>query len=163
MQQVKKQLQDAIAELKSGWGINEVKREDLAAVLDKVVAAVERAAQLPEPDGGGDFGLCFLRVDVIAFGAEISVVQNSDAPEGCTPAVRITKSGSMVIEEGFFYPLYREFYTTDSEGRTFWEVQKGRFLYNDKIVFIPKRVESNLVAFGVNGDSLSGYYEANIV
>lgn len=47
MQQVKKQLQDAIAELKSGWGINEVKREDLAAVLEKVVAALDRAAQLP--------------------------------------------------------------------------------------------------------------------
>ena len=165
MQQVKKQLQDAIAELKSGWGINEVKREDLAAVLDKVVAALDRAAQLPvapEP-AGEDFDLCFLRVDVIAFGAEISVIQNSDAPEGCTPAVRITQSGSMVIEVGFFYPLYREFYTTDSEGRTFWEVQNGRFLYNDKRVFIPKRVESNLVAFGVDGNSLSGYYEANIV
>ena len=57
MQQVKKQLQDAIAELKSGWGINEVKREDLAAVLEKVVAALDRAAQLPvvpEPVGGGN-------------------------------------------------------------------------------------------------------------
>ena len=57
MQQVKKQLQDAIAELKSGWGVNEVKREDLAAVLEKVVAALDRAAQLPvvpEPVGGGN-------------------------------------------------------------------------------------------------------------
>lgn len=62
MQQVKKQLQDAIAELKSGWGINEVKREDLAAVLEKVVAALDRAAQLPvvpqQPEyvGGGNLG-----------------------------------------------------------------------------------------------------------
>ena len=47
MYQVKKQLQDAIKKLKSEWGINEVKREDLAAVLDKVVAALDRAAQLP--------------------------------------------------------------------------------------------------------------------
>ena len=57
MQQVKKQLQDAIKKLKSDWGINEVKREDLAAVLEKVVAAWDRAAQLPvvpEPVGGGN-------------------------------------------------------------------------------------------------------------
>ena len=47
MQQVKKQLQDAIKKLKAEWGINEVKREDLAAVLEKVVAALDRAAQLP--------------------------------------------------------------------------------------------------------------------
>ena len=47
MQQVKKQLQDAIKKLKSDWGINEVKREDLASVLEKVVAALDRAAQLP--------------------------------------------------------------------------------------------------------------------
>ena len=56
MQQVKKQLQDAIKKLKAEWGINEVKREDLAAVLEKVVAALDRAAQLPVvPDsvGGG--------------------------------------------------------------------------------------------------------------
>ena len=56
MQQVKKQLQDAIKKLKSDWGINEVKREDLAAVLEKVVAALDRAAQLPvapAPAGGG--------------------------------------------------------------------------------------------------------------
>ena len=57
MQQVKKELQDAIKELKSEWGINEVKREDLASVLEKVVAALDRAAQLPvvpEPVGGGN-------------------------------------------------------------------------------------------------------------
>ena len=56
MQQVKKQLQDAIKKLKAEWGINEVKREDLAAILEKVVAAVDKAAQLPVvPDsvGGG--------------------------------------------------------------------------------------------------------------
>lgn len=55
MQQVKKQLQDAIKELKSEWGIQNANREKLASILEKVSAAVDRAAALPLPDGGGGF------------------------------------------------------------------------------------------------------------
>lgn len=53
MQQVKKELQDAIKELKSEWGIQNANREKLASILEKVSAAVDRAAALPLPDGGG--------------------------------------------------------------------------------------------------------------
>lgn len=47
MQQIKKELQQAIAKLKGEWGINNFSLQDLAAILEKVVAAVDKAAQLP--------------------------------------------------------------------------------------------------------------------
>ena len=56
MQQIKEELQQTIAKLKSEWGINNFSLQDLAAILEKVVAAVDKAAQLPVvPDsvGGG--------------------------------------------------------------------------------------------------------------
>lgn len=62
MQQIKQELQKTIAQLKSEWGINNFSLQDLAAILEKVVAAVDRAAQLPvvpaQPEyvGGGNLG-----------------------------------------------------------------------------------------------------------
>ena len=56
MQQIKKELQQTIAKLKGEWGINNFSLQDLAAILEKVVAAVDKAAQLPvvpAPVGGG--------------------------------------------------------------------------------------------------------------
>lgn len=62
MQQIKQELQQTIAKLKGEWGINNFSLQDLAAILEKVVAAVDRAAQLPvvpeQPAyvGGGNSG-----------------------------------------------------------------------------------------------------------
>ena len=40
MQQIKQELQQTIAKLKGEWGINNFSLQDLAAILEKVVAAV---------------------------------------------------------------------------------------------------------------------------
>lgn len=162
MQQVKKQLQDAIADLKSGWGINEVKREDLAAVLDKVVAALDRAAQLPLPDGGGDFNLCFLRVDVISKNASVADFLGENAAEGSTPAVKILNLPPMSIRMGFFDPERNKFHIRNSEGKLFEELLNGRILYNDNAVFVAKEKNGVLIAYDLYGSELSGYTQANI-
>lgn len=164
MQQVKKQLQDAIAELKSGWGINEVKREDLAAVLEKVVAALDRAAQLPEPDGGGDFGLCFLRVDVIGRDVSVPINKDANAPVWCTPAVKITGCGPMQAQAGFFDPRSRIIYVKDNKGGNFYDTAGKKALYNEKAVFLlPLSPGMTGTAKGLDGSALSGFNEANIV
>lgn len=162
MQQVKKQLQDAIAELKSGWGINEVKREDLAAVLEKVVAALDRAAQLPEPDGGGDFDKCFLRVDVISKNASVADFLGENAAEGSTPAVKILALPPMSVQMGFFDQENNKFHIRNSEGETLDYILNGRVLYNDNAVFVTKIKNQELIAYDLYGSELSGYTQANI-
>ena len=166
MQQVKKQLQDAIKKLKSDWGINEVKREDLAAVLEKVVAALDRAAQLPEPDGGGDFGLCFLRVDVIGRDVSVPINKDANAPVWSTPAVKITSAPSMVVQAGFFDARARILYVKDNKGKKFYNTAKTKVLYNENVVFLIKDLSPDMTgaACNLSGSNLSGIGgEANIV
>lgn len=63
MQQIKKELQQTIAKLKGEWGINNFSLQDLASILEKVVAAVDKAAQLPavpaQPEYAGGGNLCY--------------------------------------------------------------------------------------------------------
>lgn len=162
MKQVKQELQEAIKKLKSEWGIQNANRQKLASILEKVSAAVDRAAALPLPDGGGDFELCFIRVDVIDPLADFTI-SAEDAPVGCNPAVRITNRPPMVIEGGFFNPSTRYFHTRNSEGSDFETFRGNKVLYNGKTVFIPKYAENGLTAYGLDGSPLSGNNEANIV
>lgn len=168
MYQVKKQLQDAIKKLKAGWGINEVKREDLAAVLDKVVAALDRAAQLPvapEP-AGGDFDLCFLRVDVIGRDVSVPINKDANAPVRCTPAVKITSAPSMKVQAGFFDAQTRILYVKDNKGKKFHDTARTKVLYNENVVFLIKNLSPDMTgdACDLRGEFLSGIGgEANIV
>ena len=160
MQQVKKQLQDAIKKLKSDWGINEVKREDLAAVLEKVVAALDRAAQLPVPDGGGDFDKHFFRVVVVDRGHYNET--DGTAPGGCYPALAVHTHGPMQAYMGFFELGTNNFYDRDENGRTFDDLARGRLLYNRKAFM---RVETDSyghhIIYGVHGQVLGGDKEAD--
>ena len=156
MQQVKKQLQDAIAELKSGWGINEVKREDLAAVLEKVVAAVDRAAQLPVAPAPAEsnFDKYFFRVIVAGLGA---IIREGDQAKGsCYPAVKVIQTGPMKVTKGFFDPISKTFYNRDSNGTEFDTLAQGRMLFNRKVFF---RIDNTGLAYGVHGQGLGGSNE----
>lgn len=137
MQQVKKQLQDAIAELKSGWGINEVKREDLAAVLEKVVAAVERAAQLPvvpEPVGGVIHGR-------ILSDREVDYQPIEEAPDGAVPAY-MRDSNLQGFLVGFYDEEKRYLYTQDKNGNSAGDVIGKNFLeYQGYLYFVERKYE----------------------
>lgn len=137
MQQVKKQLQDAIAELKSGWGINEVKREDLAAVLEKVVAAVDRAAQLPvvpKPVGGVIHGRILSDSDVDYEPAE-------EAPDGAVPAYK-RNSNMQGFSVGFYDEEKRYLYMKDKNGNYAKDVIGKNFLeYQGELYFVERRNE----------------------
>lgn len=114
MQQVKKQLQDAIAELKSGWGINEVKREDLAAVLDKVVAALDRAAQLPVA------GPAVIEGYTIRYNSTPNIIEGR-APVGAKPALGVSYNGNESFDAtGAYYVFFdaqtKKSYSQNSEG-----------------------------------------------
>lgn len=166
MQQIKKELQQTIAKLKSEWGINNFSLQDLAAVLEKVVAALDRAAQLPEPDGGGDFGLCFLRVDVIGRDFRVPIDKNANAPAWSTPAVKITSDPSMQVQAGFFDSLSRTFHIKDNKGKKFREIARTKVLYNENVVFLIKNMSPDMtgIACDLGGEELSGIDgEANIV
>ena len=87
MQQIKQELQKTIAQLKSEWGINNFSLQDLAAILEKVVAAVDRAAQLPvvpaQPEYVGGVILA-----VMKFSGEINPNSIKEpAPLGSVPAL----------------------------------------------------------------------------
>ena len=157
MQQVKKQLQDAIKKLKSDWGINEVKREDLAAVLEKVVAALDRAAQLPGPDGGGDFDKHFFRVVVV--GKDKYNYMGRGSRGGNFPAVAVKGQGPMAVYKGFFNPVTNNFYELDPGGNTLEDLAEGRMLYNRKTFFTLKRNDD--IVYGVTSSALGGYDEAD--
>ena len=157
MQQVKKQLQDAIAELKSGWGINEVKREDLAAVLEKVVAAVDRAAQLPvaPSPAGRDFDKHFFRVVVV--GKDKYNYQGRDSQGGGYPALAVNNTGPMQAYKGFFELGTNNFYDRDENGRTLDDLARGRLLYNRKALMraVTDSYGHNII-YGVHGQALGG-------
>lgn len=135
MQQVKKQLQDAIKKLKSEWGINEVKREDLAAVLEKVVAALDRAAQLPvaPAPAGLDFDKYFCRAVVVGRGQ--FQMEDRNATETCYPAIGVVETNPLQAYDGFFGPMSRNLYTRNQNGLSFEEVVNGRMCYNRKSFF----------------------------
>ena len=137
MQQVKKQLQDAIAELKSGWGINEVKREDLASVLEKVVAAVERAAQLPvvpEPVRGVIHGRILSDSDVYYEPTE-------EAPDGAVPAYRRI-SNMQGFSVGFYDEEKRYLYMKDKNGNYAKDViGKNLLEYQGTLYFVERKNE----------------------
>ena len=138
MQQVKKQLQDAIAELKSGWGINEVKREDLAAVLEKVVAALDRAAQLPVAPAPQK-GLEIVDGYTISYRSQPNIV-DTYAPPSAKPAFGYY-NGSVFM---CFYDASGEIsYGRNSEGVSASSFLMGKLL-NDGIslcYFSPGRVD----------------------
>ena len=109
MQQVKKQLQDAIKNLKSDWGINEVKREDLAAVLEKVVAAVDRAAQLPVVPAQPEYVGGVIR-GIILKESDVDYESLLDAPSAALPAF-LKRTSQAGFSLGFYNPGNSYFYT----------------------------------------------------
>ena len=159
MQQVKKQLQDAIKKLKSDWGINEVKREDLAAVLEKVVAALDRAAQLPvaPSPAGRDFDKHFFRVVVV--GRDKYNYQGSGSQGSGYPAVAIMEQGPMTVYKGFFDHRTKDFFELNQDGQSLEDLAEGRMLYNRKTFFTLKSTDN--IAYGVTSIALGGYDEAD--
>lgn len=159
MYQVKKQLQDAIKKLKSEWGINEVKREDLAAVLDKVVAALDRAAQLPvaPSPAGRDFDKHFFRVVVV--GRDKYNYQGRGSQGNGYPAVAVFEQGPMQVYKGFFDLITKNFYELDTNGNSLENLAGGRMLYNRKTFFTLKSTDN--IAYGVTSSALGGYDEAD--
>lgn len=134
MQQVKKQLQDAIAELKSGWGINEVKREDLAAVLEKVVAALDRAAQLPVAPVKTDLeGGVIVAVKKYS-DEENFMIENLSAPSDSILTLYGSR-GSDSPQLLMFSPHNRKMYTfTDKANSVEYEYRNHVILCGDSIV-----------------------------
>ena len=137
MQQVKKQLQDAIKNLKSDWGINEVKREDLAAVLEKVVAALDRAAQLPvvpEPVGAVIHG-------IILSDSDVDYQPTGEAPDGAVPAY-MRDSHLQGFFVGFYDEENRYLYTKDKNGNYADDVIGKNFLeYQGSLYFVERKNE----------------------
>ena len=124
MQQVKKQLQDAIKKLKAEWGINEVKREDLAAVLEKVVAALDRAAQLPVAPAKTDFeGGVIVAVKKYSDEESFSV-EDGNAPRGSIP-VLYGPRGSYNPQILMYNTFSRKMYRYTNEGRPVREEYKN--------------------------------------
>lgn len=137
MQQVKKQLQDAIKKLKAEWGINEVKREDLAAVLDKVVAALDRAAQLPvvpEPFGGVIHGR-------ILSDSDVDYEPTGEAPDGAVPAYK-RNSNRQGFSVGFYDEEKRYLYMKDKNGNYAEDViGKNLLEYQGELYFVERKNE----------------------
>ena len=134
MQQVKKQLQDAIKKLKPEWGINEVKREDLAAVLEKVVAALDRAAQLPEQPAQPEYvGGVIVAGKKYADGPGIPI-ENMAAPSDSIPVLYGSR-GSNSPQLLMFSPSNRKMYTFSDKGKPVeYEYRNHVILCSDNIV-----------------------------
>lgn len=143
MQQVKKQLQDAIAELKSGWGINEVKREDLAAVLEKVVAALDRAAQLPVAPVQPEYvGGVIVVEKKYADGSGIPI-ESMPAPSDSIPVLYGSR-GSSDAQFLMFSPSKRRLYRYTSAGNPLSYVFNNKVLLcGDSIVMLRCDREGN--------------------
>lgn len=157
MQQIKQELQKTIAQLKGEWGINNFSLQDLAAILEKVVAALDRAAQLPEPaePAGTDFDKHFFRVVVVGRGKYN--YQGKGSMGSGYPSLAVNNTGPMGVYKGFFDLLTKSFYERDENGRTLDDLAQGRMLYNRK-TFMHEGIDSygNKLFLGVNGQALNG-------
>lgn len=157
MQQVKKQLQDAIAELKSGWGINEVKREDLAAVLEKVVAALDRAAQLPVAPAKTDFEGGVIVVVKKYSDEEHFSVEDGNAPLGSIPVLYGTR-GSDDPQILMYNKSSRKMYRYTNEGRPVREEYKNSvFLCGESYLMFVHDSISGEVYSSIKGIGLNVY------
>ena len=138
MQQVKKQLQDAIKKLKADWGINEVKREDLSAVLEKVVAALDRAAQLPVADGEPFGGVIHGR---ILSDSDVDYEPTEEAPDGAVPAYK-RDSNLQGFTVGFYDEEKRYLYMEDKNGNYADDViAKNLLEYQGNLYFVERKNE----------------------
>lgn len=87
MQQIKKELQQTISKLKGEWGINNFSLQDLASILEKVVAAVDKAAQLPAVPAKPEYvGGVIYAMTLRGLSNEINV-RYEKAPSGSVPAI----------------------------------------------------------------------------
>ena len=112
MQQIKQELQQTIAKLKSEWGINNFSLQDLAAILEKVVAAVDRAAQLPVvPESVG--GVKIVEGYTLKYRAAPPIL-DYNAPSTAKPALGI--DGNNCVVKVFFDKDTQRSYSRNSEG-----------------------------------------------
>ena len=155
MQQVKKQLQDAIKKLKSDWGINEVKREDLAAVLEKVVAALDRAAQLPDlPKQPAYVGGVIVAVKKYADGSGIPIEDSWAAPSDSIPVLYGSR-GSSDAQFLMFSPSERKMYRYTSAGNPLsYEFNNYVLLCEDSIVMLRYDRDGNPLDLRTFGSSV---------
>ena len=112
MQQIKKELQQAIAKLKGEWGINNFSLQDLAAILEKVVAAVDKAAQLPVvPASVG--GVKIVEGYTLKYRAE-PPMSEGNAPSTAKPALGL--DGNNRVVQVFFDKDTQSSYYRNFEG-----------------------------------------------
>lgn len=143
MQQIKQELQKTIAQLKSEWGINNFSLQDLAAILEKVVAAVDRAAQLPvvpESVGGVIRGIVLKESD-------IEYESLLDAPYAALPAF-LKRTSQPGFSLGFYNPDNSYFYTMKG-GRYAKDVLANCIIEHNGILFYPAQEVSPSI-FRVN-------------
>ena len=124
MQKIKQELQKAIAQLKGEWGINNFSLQDLAAILEKVVAAVDKAAQLPVvPDSVGG-GVKIVEGYTLTYRAAPEIF-DYNAPTTAKPAIGISNGN-----------IIRVFFDADSK-RSYSRNNEGEFaleFFRDKIL-----------------------------
>lgn len=109
MQQIKKELQQTIAKLKSEWGINNFSLQDLAAILEKVVAAVDKAAQLPAVPPQPEYVGGVIRGKVIKY-FDTAGESEENAPQWAVPAfMKLDTPAGFKL--GFYDEETRIFYT----------------------------------------------------
>lgn len=111
MQQIKQELQKTIAQLKSEWGINNFSLQDLAAILEKVVAAVDKSAQLPVAPAKTDFeGGVIVAVKIYSDEYPV-LVESRTAPSNSIPALygsRDSNDAQLLM----YSPYERRMYTS---------------------------------------------------
>ena len=134
MQQIKKELQQTIAKLKGEWGINNFSLQDLAAVLEKVVAAVDKAAQLPVVPasvGGVIHGRILSESDV-------DYQPTEEAPDGAVPAY-MRYSNLQGFSVGFYDQENRYLFNKDKDGNYADEIiAKNLLEYQGNLYFVER-------------------------
>lgn len=139
MQQIKKELQQTIAKLKSEWGINKFNLQDLAAILEKVVAAVDKAAQLPESKGLPNYAGLVMR-GITIYSDRVSYCPDSTgrAPETAVPAVATCMGNPEKFCIGLYDYSTGIFHNYDHNGKQFFMTNNGLILHTSKEVYFLK-------------------------
>ena len=145
MQQIKQELQQTIAQLKGEWGINNFSLQDLAAILEKVVAAVDKAAQLPVVPQQPEYVGGVIRA-VMKFSGDINPNSiNEPAPLGSVPALFGNRGGNRA-KIFMYYPDNDMLYSFTHKGNDPYEEYKN-------CVFLCER---GLVSFEIDKDGNLG-------
>lgn len=157
-QQEKEQIQTLVSNIKNATEQRPVRASDLGNVLEKIVAAVDKAAQLAEANSLPNYAGLVMR-GITIYSDRVSYYPSSSgrAPETAVPAVA-TFMGHDTFSIGLYDYSTGIFHNYDHNGNQFFMTNNALILHTNKEVYFLKEDPStpnSYYLYGLGGNKVT--------